>query len=39
MKCYKCKSKNKVKADFTRSLQRYKCRDCGCFFQCKKVKC
>ena len=32
MKCYKCQSENKVKAGFTRGLQRYKCKDCGCFF-------
>jgi len=36
MKCYKCKSENKVKAGFTRSLQRYKCKDCGCFFSVEK---
>lgn len=32
MKCYKCQSENKVKAGFTRGLQRYKCKDCGCYF-------
>mgnify|MGYP001601352902 CR=1 FL=1 len=32
MKCYKCQSERKVKAGFTRGLQRYKCKNCGCFF-------
>lgn len=32
MKCYKCQSEDKVKAGFTRGLQRYKCKNCGCFF-------
>lgn len=32
MKCYKCQSENKVKAGFTRGLQRYKCKDCDCYF-------
>lgn len=32
MKCYKCQSEKRVKAGFTRELQRYKCKDCGCFY-------
>ncbi|WP_425320837.1 IS1/IS1595 family N-terminal zinc-binding domain-containing protein, partial [Candidatus Chryseobacterium massiliense] len=32
MKCYKCQSLDKVKAGFTRGLQRYKCKSCGCFY-------
>ncbi|MCF2218447.1 IS1 family transposase [Chryseobacterium sp. PS-8] len=32
MKCYKCQSLDKVKAGFTRGLQRYKCKNCGCFY-------
>ena len=32
MKCYKCQSTDKVKAGFTRNLQRYKCKSCGCFY-------
>ena len=36
MKCYKCQSENKVKAGFTRGLQRYKCKDCGCYFSVER---
>jgi len=36
MKCYRCKSENKVKAGFIRDLQRYKCKDCGCHFSVEK---
>jgi IS1 family transposase/transposase-like protein len=36
MKCYKCQSENKVKAGFTRGLQRYKCKDCGCFYSVER---
>jgi len=36
MKCYRCKSENKVKAGFIRGLQRYKCKDCGCHFSVEK---
>jgi len=36
LKCYKCKSESKVKAGFTRGLQRYKCKNCGCYFSVEK---
>ena len=36
MKCYKCQSENKVKAGFTRGLQRYKCKDCNCFYSVER---
>lgn len=36
MKCYRCQSENKVKSGFTRGLQRYKCKDCGCFFSVER---
>ncbi len=36
MKCYKCQSEENTKAGFTRGLQRYKCKRCGCFFSVEK---
>ncbi len=36
MKCYKCQSENKVKAGFIRGIQRYKCKNCGCFFSVER---
>ena len=36
MKCYKCQSEDKVKASFTRGLQRYKCKSCNCFFSVER---
>lgn len=32
IQCKKCNGKNIVKSGFTRGLQRYKCKDCGCNF-------
>jgi len=32
MKCPKCSSNNKTKAGFIKEKQRYKCRECGCYF-------
>jgi len=32
LKCKKCSSVNFCKAGFTRNQQRYKCKDCSCFF-------
>ena len=32
IKCKKCSSLNCIKAGFVRSLQRYKCKDCGYYF-------
>ena len=32
MKCPKCASIDKVKAGFSNKKQRYKCRQCGCFY-------
>ena len=36
MKCYKCQSENSVKAGFIRGIQRYKCKECGCFYSVEK---
>ncbi|WPO81293.1 helix-turn-helix domain-containing protein [Chryseobacterium sp. JJR-5R] len=36
MKCYKCQSEKRVKAGFIRELQRYKCKDCGCFYSVER---
>lgn len=36
MKCYNCQSENKVKAGFIRKIQRYKCKDCGCFYSVER---
>ena len=32
LNCKKCQSAHYVKNGYTRSVQRYKCRDCGCQF-------
>ena len=36
MKCYRCQSENSVKAGFTAGRQRYKCKECGCFYSVEK---
>lgn len=36
MKCYKRQSENSVKAGFIRGIQRYKCKECGCFYSVEK---
>ena len=36
MKCTRCESLNKIKAGFVGGRQRYKCKDCGCFFSVEK---
>lgn len=37
MKCKKCFKENFVKAGFVRNKQRYKCKECDCFFTDTKV--
>ncbi|HBN06050.1 MAG TPA: hypothetical protein DD434_09750 [Bacteroidales bacterium] len=35
MRCPKCNSNNKTKAGFVGRKQRFKCKECGCFFSVK----
>ena len=36
MKCYRCQSENSIKSGFTAGRQRYKYKECSCFYSVEK---